>query len=358
MHTDGEPEDLSKVYHDFTCECHYIFGDPINCCHEEEEADGPPKPNDHKIQVSLQGLILNSEERTEEEKLYRRHFCDGIMYLLESEGVDLETAHDAIVAGMNADIVDFDIVDVETTVAATVTTTPIAVGDDESASDAGEEADEVSNDKVDGEDTITKATVAATQSATTTPIALFETSKQVDASTSSIMTPSTSEDDTTNNNSSVATSATIGILFAILAAVLATVMAIMHRKREEKRRLAEFAGEELVEDEDLEANSVHNDVVAMEMGENGEKVYEESTTPEIAETEIADSEDKNDDDNSDVTSVVSVEQNECAQISFGEDEEGDMEAKVTVGSTLAAMGVASTVTSRLSAQPAQESTDV
>lgn len=47
---------------------------------------------------------------------------------------------------------------------------------------------------------------------------------------------------------------------------------------------------------------------------------------------------------------MSVEHDEeCAQISFEEQEDGGVEARVTVGSTLAAMGVASTVTGRLSA---------
>lgn len=104
-------------------------------------------------------------------------------------------------------------------------------------------------------------------------------------------------------------------------------------------------------DDDLEASSVHNDVVAMETMD-GAKVYAE-LSPEVAST----AEENDNDDNSDVLSVVSVDMEhneECAQISFEKGNEGSVEAKVTVGSTLAAMGVASTVTSRLSSQQQQQ----
>ncbi|KAL7505811.1 hypothetical protein ACHAXN_003245 [Cyclotella atomus] len=357
---------LDKVYHDMTCECHYTFGNPLECCHEE-------KPGSEKPQVTFQGLATKGEDRTEEDKAYRRHFCDGIMYLLESEGVTMDNANDAIVTGLNVDIVDFDIVDGGSIVGPTVTTTLIAIGDGDASSAAAPEStaapmtevehtveetiEEVVEEIEATEESVTEATV--TQSITTTPISsTIETSKQIDASTSSVMTASTTEgnNDSNSNNSSVAAGATIGILFAALAALLALAMTVIHRKREEKRRLAEFAGEEFMDD-DLEANSVNNDVVAIEtMG--GEKVYAE-LTPEAYETEVDVSEENNDndDDNSDVMSVVSLsEQKECAQISFEEDKDGGVEAKVTVGSTLAAMGVASTVTSRLSTQ--QQKTDV
>jgi hypothetical protein len=114
------------------------------------------------------------------------------------------------------------------------------------------------------------------------------------------------------------------------------VATVVRRKRAENRRLSEFAGEQLVDD-DLEAKSVHNDVVALDLGDgptgNG----------------AAKPDEKDGDDASQSSSVISVidEPEEPAQISFV-DEEGS-EERVTAGSSLAAIGMGSTVTARLSA---------
>jgi hypothetical protein len=367
-------EDLGKVYHDITCQCHYTFGQPLDCCHDDMQ---PPNKPPSQIQVSFDGLNVKGDGRTDADKTYRRNFCDGIMYLLESEGVDLSNANDAIISGLEIDIVDFDVVDVinpndsnQAEGATAVPTITEAWTEDESSTtetlssespnNGNVEEDETideNNDssniesEVNSDESLTKATVSiqSTPSATTTIINTIETTKEVpqfDASTSPVMLSASTTEDANTNNSNVATSATIGILFAVLAAFLAAVMAIIHRKREEKRRLAEFAGEELMDD-DLEASSVHNDAVAMETMD-GAKVNAESS-PEVAST----AEENDNDDDSDVLSVVSVDMEhneECAQISFEKGNEGSVEAKVTVGSTLAAMGVASTVTSRLSSQ--------
>ena len=345
-------DDLGKVYHDMACECHYTFGEPLKCCHD----DKPP----HKgpVQVSFDGLNVKGDGRSEEDKQYRRNFCNGIMYLLESEGIDLETANDAILEGLNLDIVDFDIIDGESsaTVAATITT---AWFEDEDAS-VTETLSTVPTNNNEPEDADADKTVAETiTSATDAVLSTTEandsttgTAKQIDASTLSIMTASTTEDSETNDNSSVATGVTIGVLFALIALILGIAMTITRRKREEKKRLAEFAGEELIDD-DVEANSVHNDVVAIDTMDCKTIEITKEGEMDVAGTEVATA-DENNDDNSDAMSVVSLNQDECAQISFQEDQDGGVEAKV---STLAAMGVASTVTSRLSTQQAGE-TDV
>ena len=314
----NETEDLDKVYHDITCECYYIFGRSRGCCRDESpKNDG--LGNIDAVQVRLEGLNeVKGDTVSFEDKQYRNNFCNGILYLLESEVVDLKAANEAILSGLNVDLADFE--------GATESSNMVETGNDSFNESLNEGAGSTS---------------------TSSESIANETPKQLDATTSSIMTASGSEDETTDTNtSSVSTGAIIGILIAVLAALIATVMTIIHRKQDEKRRLAEFAGEELIDD-DVEANSLHNDIVAMEtMGD--EKVYTKSH-PEVATVE-------NDQDGSSVvSSIVSETHNEeYTQISFENDEAGRGEAKVTVGSTLAAMGVASTVTSRLSSPQHQK----
>lgn len=128
----------------------------------------------------------------------------------------------------------------------------------------------------------------------------------------------------------------VGIVIGVLVVSFIAVATVVRRKRAENRRLSEFAGEQLVDD-DLEAKSVHNDVVALDLGDgptgNG----------------AAKPDEKDGDDASQSSSVISVidEPEEPAQISFV-DEEGS-EERVTAGSSLAAIGMGSTVTARLSA---------
>ena len=348
-------EDLGMVYHDMTCQCHYTFGHPIKCCREEkQEEDTSP------VQVSFQGLDVNGEGKSEEDKKYRRNFCDGVMYLLQSEGIDLETANDAILQGLNMDVVDWDIIDTEevpdATADSTEETKPSAIAEEESLESIGAEEDSLES-IVEWVETAEESEVEIEESAETesenTDSEISEqaneieesassstlASKNIDASASSIASASTTDqaNDDSDNKSALAAGATIGIAFAFILVMLAIVLAVIRkRKVEEKRRLTAFAGEELIDD-DVEANSVHNDIMAIE--KLGDQEIEVSPTEAVSEEN---------DDNSDAMSVVSLDhQQECAQISFVDDTEGAIEANV---STLAAMGVASTVTSRLSSQ--------
>lgn len=334
-----------------TCQCHYTFGHPIKCCREEkQEEDTSP------VQVSFQGLDINGEGKSEEDEKYRKNFCDGVMYLLQSEGVDLETANDAIMHGLNMDVVDWDIIDTEEVTDETADQTEEAVDEEsldssvteedsvesivewietaEESQDESEESFEKENESTDSE--ITEEVIVIEESASSSN---SEKSTTIDASASSIVSASTTDqvNDDSDSKSSLAAGATIGIAFAFILAMLAIVLAVIRRRKvEEKQRLTAFAGEEVIDD-DVEANSVHNDIVAIE------KLRDQEI--EVTPTEAVSEEN---DDNSDAMSVVSLDhQQECAQISFVDDTEGAVEANV---STLAAMGVASTVTSRLSAQ--------
>ncbi|KAL3788469.1 hypothetical protein HJC23_011421 [Cyclotella cryptica] len=385
-------EQMGKVYHDMTCECHFTYQLPLSCCH----GDDGPTSGLQKIQVTLLGLNDN-DDATDEEKQYRRNFCNGIMFILESEGLDLEIVADGIESGLNVNVTDVPVIDAGVhdddashvvedqqssgggSTIATVTTsvsvneeslsntetlstgTSIAtnVGHEvESSStidnDSGVTSSNINND-TSGESTAdqtlptgssTESTLSSsTEIVTTATSSTYNTQPlQPDASTSAILSDSTAEI-TGNTNAGLSIGATIGIILAALAVIVASIMAIIHRKRQEQQRLAEFAGEELV-DHDLDAESLPKDnVVAMETMQ-GEKVYAE-LTPETTEEHPMDVDEMN---GSEVSSVVSVEHDEeCAQISF-EEQDGGVEARVTVGSTLAAMGVASTVTGRLTAR--------
>lgn len=155
----------------------------------------------------------------------------------------------------------------------------------------------------------------------------------------------------------------VGLVVAVVViAVVIIVSAIQRRKKKESQRLEEFAGEEAIVDDDMDARSVSRDVIAMEAGEGNVIVEGRGEVGEALDGVEVDCErpgshrhrgEDEDDSKSHSSSIVSTED---------EEHDGNMEIilsnmgmeteeqSVTVGSTLAAMGVASTVTTRLSAQ--------
>ncbi len=171
-----------------------------------------------------------------------------------------------------------------------------------------------------------------------------------------------------------------GIIGLVVAAVVIVVVivasVIRRRKRKENRRLEEFAGDDamMVEvEDDMDARSVSQDVMAMEAGEGNVMMEERvgETTGAVpggslhgVEVDCERSESRHrhhraDDDENDSkshsSSIVSTsdeeEHNGSMEIilyNMGVETE---EQKATAGSTLAAMGVASTVTTRLSISP-------
>ncbi|KAL7486631.1 hypothetical protein ACHAW6_012231 [Cyclotella cf. meneghiniana] len=392
---------MGKVYHDLTCECHYTYRFPLTCCHVEEssESDSP------QSEVTLLGLDAN-DDSSYQDKQYRKNFCNGIMYILENEGIDLEIVADAIGNGLNVNVTDVPWNEVDahddddeshvvdqsqgqessaggSTIATVVTSvsadeesfsntetlsteSPVitSLGDDvdpstitnetedeDSALDSGssssniitDNSDESTTDSSPSTESYTESTLSSSTTIETIETSSNNTTKPLplDASTSSIMSASTADSTANNKNAGLSIGAAAGILLAIIALLLAAITAVVRRKRRERRRLAEFAGEDSVPD-DLDAESVPKETAG------GDKAYAEWTpdTDTSAENPLSAEETSG----SEASSVVSVEHDEeCAQISFEEQEDGGVEARVTVGSTLAAMGVASTVTGRLSA---------
>jgi len=155
----------------------------------------------------------------------------------------------------------------------------------------------------------------------------------------------------------------VGLVVAVVVvAAVIVVSAIQRRKRNENRRVEEFAGDEAIVDDDMDARSVSRDVIAMEAGEGNLMMEGRGRAAEALHGVEVDCErpgshhhrgEDEDDSKSHSSSIVSTEE---------EEHDGNMEIilsnmgveteeqSVTVGSTLAAMGVASTVTTRLSAQ--------
>lgn len=97
----------------------------------------------------------------------------------------------------------------------------------------------------------------------------------------------------------------VGIIVAIAAIAIVLVASIIRkRKNEEARRLCEFAGEAaLAVEDDLEANSVHKDVVAIE--EAGEGCDNDGV--EVVHSKNAMGGDDDDDSKSHSSSIVSEE---------------------------------------------------
>ena len=280
---------------------------------------------------------------------------------IETNGVDVEVG----------EVVMPDLVDgIEGGTVAPVTTSPFAVEEEVISSEtmstesavatiaaAGKEPETAITEETEDEEEATttsdetEAAESTAEATTSSTISTSESTSDKSFDASSVITLAADEVvDEQSTQSGASTGAVMGISFAAIVSVFVAAMAIFHIKRKERRRLTEFAGEELVDD-DVEANSVHNDVVAIDLA--GEKVYAE-ISPEAAspDNEISDEHDGTSDGS--VSSVFSVDrEEEGVQISFEEDGDGSMEAKVAVGSSLAALGVASTMTSRLSKEQQQ-----
>jgi len=154
----------------------------------------------------------------------------------------------------------------------------------------------------------------------------------------------------------------VGLVVAVVVvAAVIVVSAIQRRKRNENRRVEEFAGDEAIVDDDMDARSVSRDVIAMEAGEGNLMMEGRGRAAEALHGVEVDCErpgshhhrgEDEDDSKSHSSSIVSTEEEEhdgnmeIILSNMGVEKE---EQSVTVGSTLAAMGVASTVTTRLSA---------
>mmetsp|Transcript_34877 Transcript_34877/g.62784 ORF Transcript_34877/g.62784 Transcript_34877/m.62784 type:complete len:401 (+) Transcript_34877:123-1325(+) len=129
----------------------------------------------------------------------------------------------------------------------------------------------------------------------------------------------------------------IGIIVAILAVLLAIIALVVYRRQKnEEDELRKFAGDQAPE-ADLEAPPT------------AEEEMEQSPPPKTA-FETAPGDEPEEDDESSEPSVWSDSEGEDTMDELHEDHE---DPGVTAGSALAAMGAASTVAARISANPSQ-----
>lgn len=190
-------------------------------------------------------------------------------------------------------------------------------------------------------------------------------SETTDSTTEEDASSKVIDDATTNddNNNGLSSGAIAGITFVVLAALLAASAIIVHRRKaEENQRLQEFAGgaakEEDLESGDGSPSQPPREVVGKSIGTG---VVEEKGTETVVETKEeglqlpeavtappqtpieekkVDSDNQAENESDDDSSVVSVEDDNVNESILEENAE---EEKTTVASTLAAMGVASTL---------------
>jgi len=283
------------VHKTLACNC-VRLGEGEDCC-EGEDAE-----------IILDGLD-SVEIRNDLQNEYRNFVCQQIGFVAAQIPVPVEEEND--------------------------TTT-----DSDSSTEIGSETDGLSSETTDS----------------TTEEDTISSSKVIDDAT-------TNDDDDNNGLSSGAIAGITFVVLVVLAALLAASVIIVHRRKaEENQRLQEFAGgaakEEDLESGDGSPSQPPREVVGKSIGTGVVEEKEAETVVETKEEGLqlpeavlappqtpieekkVDSDNQAENESDDDSSVVSVEDDNVNESILEENAE---EEKTTVASTLAAMGVASTL---------------